>query len=124
MGQRVLDACDGLSAAFESGDALPEDREAIRNATTIVRQVVLTAAITAPPDLWLLRHVLGAFADLGLLGRLSRGDALYPESCSVEIDGKILPLDPEELDKDLHFLLSRGSSSSTTRASASPDILA
>ena len=75
MGQRVLEACDRLSAAFDRSDASPEDRETVRNASTVVRQVALTATITAPPDLWLLRHVLGAFADLGLLQRLLQGEA-------------------------------------------------
>jgi hypothetical protein len=99
MGQRVLDACDRLEAAFGKG-GLP--------AATVVRQVVLTAAITAPPDLWLLRHVLGAFASLGLLRRLLDGEALYPERCEVSLDGASRTLTADELEKDLLFLLSRG----------------
>jgi hypothetical protein len=99
MGQRVLDACDRLEAAFGKG-GLP--------AATVVRQVVLTAAITAPPDLWLLRHVLGAFASLGLLRRLLDGEALYPERCEVSLDGASRTLAADELEKDLLFLLSRG----------------
>jgi hypothetical protein len=108
MGERVLEACDLLVAAFEKSEAPEEEKKSARDAATVVRQVVLTAAITAPPDLWLLRHVLGAFASLGLLRRLLEGEALYPERCEVELEGKTGALDPDELDKDLHFLLSRG----------------
>ncbi len=108
MGQRVLDACDLLNSAIERSDAASQDKEAVRNASTVVRQVALTATITAPPDLWLLRHLLGAFAGLGLLRRLREGEAIYPEGCHVEIDGTKRALVPGELDKDLHFLLSRG----------------
>ncbi len=108
MGQRVLDVCDKLNAAFDGSAASAEEKKALSDASAVVRQVALTAAITAPPDLWLMRHVLGAFAALGLLRRLLEGEALYPECCEVEIDGKTRALDPGELDKDLHFLLSRG----------------
>ncbi len=108
MGQKVLEACDKLATAFEASGASAEEKKSIQDAATVVRQVALTAAITAPPDLWLMRHVLGAFAALGLIGRLLEGEALYPECCEVEIDGKTRALDPGELDKDLHFLLSRG----------------
>src|SRR3972149_2213135 len=108
MGQRVLDVCDKLNAAFEGSAASAEEKKALFDACAVVRQVALTAAITAPPDLWLMRHVLGAFAAIGLLRRLLEGEALYPECCEVEIDGKMRALDPGELEKDLHSLLSRG----------------
>src|SRR5262249_33191857 len=69
-------------------------------AAVVVRQVVTTAAITAPPDLWLLRCVLGFFGTLGLLEQLVAGGAIVPEDCG--------DLHPGELEKDLMFLLSRG----------------
>ena len=108
MGQRVLDACTHLARAVEASSATSEDRCDVRQASAVVRQVALTAAITAPPDLWLMRHVLGAFAGLGLLARLLEGQAIYPDSCQVESDGRMHALHHGELDKDLHFLLSRG----------------
>jgi hypothetical protein len=89
-GAAVLAAVDHLAAA------VPD----VQQAASVVRQVVHTAAITAPPDLWLLRHVLGFFAELGLLRRLVAGDALVPEDCGG--------LHAGELEKDLLFLLSRG----------------
>ncbi|MFK5955651.1 MAG: hypothetical protein QM477_04305 [Planctomycetota bacterium] len=74
------------------------------NAMQVVRQVTLTAAITAPPDLWLLRNVLAAFATLGLHRRLVRGDALFPETCAV--DGVLL--NATVLRTNLEFLQARG----------------
>jgi hypothetical protein len=108
MGQRILDALDGIVAAFEKSRASAEEKKSVRDSATVVRQVVLTASITAPPDLWLLRHVLGAFTGLGLLRRLLEGEAIYPERCEVQLEGTTRALDAGELDKDLHFLLSRG----------------
>ncbi len=108
MGQRVLDA---KRALLDSVDRSPLDaaqKQSARKAGSVVRQVVLTAAITAPPDLWLLRHVLGFMSGLGLLQRMLDGEALYPESCEVSAQGRVQTLDADELDKDLHFLLSRG----------------
>ncbi|HEY8079781.1 MAG TPA: hypothetical protein VIF62_36875, partial [Labilithrix sp.] len=89
-------------------DVIARADAAQSDAGAVVRQVALTAAITAPPDLWLLRHVLGFFAELGLLARLVAGEALYPEACDVVWEGKTRTLHAAELDKDLMFLLSRG----------------
>ncbi len=76
----------------------------IIRAAKVSRQVVFTAAITAPTDLWLTRHLLGTFSALGLSQRLVAGEAIVPEWCSA--DG--VALDAAELETDLHFLLSRG----------------
>ncbi len=78
--------------------------EHVARAERVVRAMLNTAAITAPPDLWLLRHVLGALKDLGLLDRLLAGEALDPESTSV-VDGAV---DARELTTDLRFLQTRG----------------
>ena len=42
-------------AAAESDD----DRAHLARSARVIRTMLNTAAITAPPDLWLLRHVLG-----------------------------------------------------------------
>ncbi|MCA9590432.1 MAG: hypothetical protein KC657_34250 [Myxococcales bacterium] len=98
FGGRVLDASARLV------DAVP----AAEGAARVVRQVVLTAAITAPPDLWLTRHVLAFLAELGLLARLADGELIDPEACDVTFDGERRTLHALELEKDLMFLLSRG----------------
>ncbi|MEQ1507279.1 MAG: hypothetical protein ABMB14_33935 [Myxococcota bacterium] len=83
-GLRVWHATDRIASADPDGDVGP--------ALQVVRQVVNTAAITAPPDLWLLHHVLAALARAGWLGRL--------------VDG--LDAVPDPLRPDVTLLLARG----------------
>jgi hypothetical protein len=94
----ILDTCE---AALRDGDpqAAPDDVERVRQAHKVVRQVVQTAAVTAPPQLWLLRYVLGALDDAGLSDRLLAGESIRADRCP--------PLLARELDVDLRFLLSR-----------------
>jgi hypothetical protein len=99
-GLRVLRCVD----AIEAGGA----DENLSRACKVARQIVRTAAVTAPPDLWLMRHVLGFLTELGLLERLLAGDALYPNQCRVERAGESRLLDGRELEADLSFLLARG----------------
>jgi hypothetical protein len=100
QGQRVLDAAATLEAALPAD----ETGENARRALTVVRQVVHTAAITAPPDLWLLRNLLANLAALGLTRRLLAGDALVPQHC----DAGGTRLSARELHVDLTFLQARG----------------
>ena len=102
MGGAALRACTLLEA--ETENRTKEEQTRYSDAMQVVRQVTYTAAITAPPDLWLLRNVLAAFASVGLHERLSRGDALFPETCSVEGH----PLNAAVLRTDLEFLHARG----------------
>lgn len=100
QGQRVLDMAAKLEAALPA-DAAGENA---RRGLTVVRQVVHTAAITAPPDLWLLRNLLANLSSLGLTRRLLAGDAIVPAHCDA--DGA--RLSPRELEVDLTFLQARG----------------
>ncbi|HMG53740.1 MAG TPA: hypothetical protein VK601_09660, partial [Kofleriaceae bacterium] len=96
-GPRTMDAVDlVIAAAVRAG----LDEAVVRNlgaAADVVRQVVRTAAICAPPDLWLLRHVVGQLARIGVAARLLAGET---------VDAGIAAR-PEELEIDLRFLLSR-----------------
>ena len=88
MGLEVLRAIEEVEQTLEQLDVPAADRESLSNACRVTRQVVLTATITAPCDLWLLRHVLGFFGELGLLERLLSGEPLYPEPCTVRFEGR------------------------------------
>ena len=99
-GPRTLAAADLVLAQARALGASQELLTPIETATKVLRQVVLTSSITAPPDLWILRQVLGCFSRLGLSRRLLAGEVLHPHRCA--------PLRPEELRIDLGFLLSRG----------------
>ena len=107
-GLRVFRAIESIRDTVASDTPPDVDADNVDNACRVARQVLFTATITAPPDLWLLRHVLGNFAELGLTDRLLAGDAIYPANCSVDVDGDPIRLDETELACDLHFLLSRG----------------
>ena len=108
MGEQVLTLLSRVEAMLDGVENAPEDVENCRRACRVSRQIVQTAAITAPSDLWLLRHVLGFFSALGLSGRLARGSALYVHACRVQTDDGEFTLDPMELETDLNFLLARG----------------
>ena len=107
MGQRVLETLDRIQAAAQAFD----DKEALHHlerSCQVVAGCVRTASITAPSDLWLLRHVLGAFAEHGILAQLLSGASIDPATCTVPFAGKEEPVDPAELESDLSFVLSRG----------------
>ncbi len=76
--------------------------DGVDDAARVVRQVVHTAAITAPPDLWLLRWVLGTLAELGVSERLLAGEVVGTDG---DAPGGWVP---GALQVDLRFLLARG----------------
>jgi hypothetical protein len=108
MGQQVLDARDRLIAALEQVDVRQSERDNVLRACRVLRQMVRTAAVTAPSDLWLLRHILGVHAELGLVARLLAGEAIDPRFAEAVVDGEKVCLDEEQLAIDLYFLLARG----------------
>ena len=80
-----------------------ETRQSIERAIKVVRTIIYTAGITAPPDLWLLKQVLGVHKELGTINWLLSGHAVDPE-VYAERSGLSL----KQLSSDLHFLYSRG----------------
>lgn len=107
-GNRLLATLEALQK--EAEELLIDDQKALHleRACRVVRQIVQTAAITAPSDLWLLRHVLGVHKSLGLLDRLLAGEAIHPEFTEIMDGEESRLLDAEQLSIDLEFLLSRG----------------
>lgn len=102
LGAAVLaEASDLVEASAEKS---AQERQRRMEAMQVVRQVVFTAAITAPPDLWLMRNILATFAALGLHRRLIDGEGLFPETSTLE--GR--PLNADVLRTDLGFLHARG----------------
>lgn len=85
----VDDMCNRLDGLDES------HRHHVLQSRRVVQQVLRTAAITAPPALWLARHVVGAMSTLGVTRRLLSGEA---------IDAAHIGLSPSQLDTDLSFL--------------------
>jgi len=77
--------------------------ESVNRAIKVLRTIVFTAGVTAPPDLWLLRQVLSTHKKMGTLDWLLAGNALDPEEYAGE-----QKMDFRQLDADLHLLYSRG----------------
>jgi hypothetical protein len=102
MGPRALAALDTVVRAAEAGGL------DVSAAAKVVRGCVLTAAITAPSDLWLMRHVVGALRAVGVVERLLAGEAIDPAACDVSLHGERARADARELEADLTLLLSRG----------------
>lgn len=102
LGTQVLEEANGL--VVESKELSAEEQQRRKEAMQVVRQVVFTAAITAPPDLWLMRNILATFAALGLQERLIDGEGLFPDTCAHEGN----PLNADVLRTDLSFLHARG----------------
>jgi len=96
-GPRAMAAVDLIIAAATRAGVDEAAAERLATAGEVVRQVVRTAAICAPPDLWLLRHVVGQLARTGAAARLLAGETVDASAAAR----------PEELEIDLRFLLSR-----------------
>jgi hypothetical protein len=92
-GPRTLDAADKVLSA-----ATPLDAQ-LGDAGQVVRQIVFSAAVTAPADLWLLRHVVGALASIGVSERLLQGEAIH----AAGVRAGSAKLRPDELLVDLRF---------------------
>ncbi len=106
MGQRTIEANAAIRSALDGQKE--EDSDNILRACKVVDQIVSTAAITAPPSLWLSRHLLGCYKELGLLDRLLAGKAIYPDECLVPHEGTVQRLSGSELGIDFLFFLSLG----------------
>jgi hypothetical protein len=91
------------SAAESLADA--DNGPHLERAARVMRTVLNTAAITAAPDLWLVRHVVGALHEVGLAPLLLGGSLIDPEA-ATDSDGH--SLDAAELRTDLNLLVTRG----------------
>jgi hypothetical protein len=97
-GQRVLDGVARIEALAADASLSAADQTSLSAAVRVVRQVVRTSAVTAPPELWLLRHVLSALERRGILERWRQGEIVYAADVVAR---------PEELKPDLELLLAR-----------------
>jgi hypothetical protein len=94
-GSEVLGWLDQLEGSLAGETGLEEEgRRPVAGAVQALRTMVQTAAVTAPPDLWLMRQILAAHARTGLLERLEAGEEVSPPEGRVSYD--------------LQFLWSRG----------------
>lgn len=69
----------------------------------VIRTVIYTAAVTAPTDLWILRHILSTHRKVGILDDLKKGTAIGDQTYCLERE-----VGQQQLLHDLGFLYSRG----------------
>lgn len=112
-GRTTLRQLAAVDAALVQAPLPDPARDSARRAIEVVRTMINTAAVTAPPDLWLLRQVLDGLASVGLLQRLADGEVINTEACEVPYRGHPCRVVPRELLIDLLFLQSRGYLEST-----------
>ena len=86
-----------------AGGLSEEDRTSVGRATKVLRNMVLTAAITAPPDLWVLRQVLAAHRRMGVLSEIESGEVFSAASLAAGLE-----LNEGQLAIDIHLLHARG----------------
>jgi len=98
----LLDAIEKQAAGLGGPE---EEHESFGRGLRVVRTMIRTACVTAPPDLWLLRYVLGVYAECGLIERLVNGERIDPARCTAD-SGEAFA--EGELRADLGLLLSRG----------------
>lgn len=98
-GPQTLNAIDQVEQKALGATDDSEQAQNIRDAARVLRQVVMTASITSPSDLWLTRFVVSALHEVGLADPLLAGESVHPGA---------LGLKEHELRVDLRFLLSRG----------------
>lgn len=72
----------------------------LNRAAAVLGQVVRSAAVCAPSDLWALRAIISHLAELGVMATLAKGGVVRAEATPG--------IDARELAIDLRFLLSRG----------------
>lgn len=101
-GQAILDWLESLRKVLGTLAELSQAaRASLERSIQVLRTAVFTAGVTAPPDLWILRQVLGAHKRT--LDRLLEGHAIAPEDYA-ERHG----LNCQRLKCDLHLLHARG----------------
>ncbi len=103
-GSQIIQWLDQLEKTIRKPSPLAPDRVAsVLRAAQVIRTLVYTASITAPPNLWLLRYLLSTHKKLGTLEHLNRG-----EEIKIADYAKKQRLDPDQLSRDLHVLYNRG----------------
>jgi len=97
-GQAVRDTVDVLAQAATQqldGPLL----ENLLAAATVIRTILNTAAVTGPPDLWLIRQILHTWKTLDLLSPIFSQEGMAASQCGLL---------EHEIKIDLTFMLSRG----------------
>jgi hypothetical protein len=77
-GEKIIGWLDSLEGCLRDGLGPEEGRHSALGALQTLRTMVQTAAVTAPPDLWLQRQILSAQARSHVWDRLEKGEEIRP----------------------------------------------
>ena len=102
-GQSILEWLAQLNEELQGLNLDEESASSVQRAIKVIQTIVFTAGITAPTDLWILKHVLSVHQKLGTLQWLLDGHVIIPEEYGAEHK-----LNAPRLTSDLHFLHARG----------------
>ncbi|MEZ4743299.1 MAG: hypothetical protein R3B45_12780 [Bdellovibrionota bacterium] len=100
-GLNLLHWLEKLSGSLENERT--DEVESFLRAIKVVKTVILTAVITAPTDLWLLRQILSTLKKAGVLEQLLSGDVLVLKEYAAKA-----AMSYKQLQADFAFLHSRG----------------
>ncbi len=87
----------------DSKSIAADEAASINRAIQVLRTVVYTAGVTAPPDLWLVKQVLATHQQLGITEDLRLAEGLDPAESAARRN-----LSVRHLMSDLNLLFSRG----------------
>jgi hypothetical protein len=103
-GSRLLQWCDSVESALKAEAPFSRrERESIERALKVLRNVIFSASICAPSDLWILKHVLSAHLRLGLFDLYRSGDRFTIDSAAARFS-----LHARHLSWDFSLLHCRG----------------
>jgi hypothetical protein len=77
--------------------------ESVKRSIKVIRTIILTASVTSPSDLWLMKQIISTHKELGIIDWLLEGNVVDPEEYAENNN-----LQLNQLEHDLHFLYTRG----------------
>ncbi len=104
QGEEALEVLLKLEHLFNSSGLItdPDQHASVQRALAVCRQVIFTANICAPTDLWVLKNILSNWTELGI-------DVKHlPEEFSLSNIAQQFDLKEKRIKVDLDFLFSRG----------------
>lgn len=112
-GLELLNWLHDVEGVLNRGNGIPEEAKAsILRGVKALKTMTLTASVTAPSDLWLLKQILSTHRKIGTWDDIQKG--IEDPKAYAEEHG----LEPNQFSYDLEFLRARGFSPSMARPAA------
>jgi hypothetical protein len=103
-GQIILNLIQIITNRIDDIQGISSDQcQSIKRVLEILNRVILTSSVTAPPDLWVIRHLISSIMNSSLVNYVSNEDGF-----NLNKIAKIEKLDINQLEYMFGFLFSRG----------------